>query len=42
MRSVKSEAVYSDNVAAAMTMEELDKLKEDNLERIRQIEARYF
>ena len=42
IRSVKSDAVYSDNVAAAMSMEELDRLKEENLQRIRDIEARYF
>ena len=34
--------MYTDNVAAAMSMDELDKLKADNQERIRQIEARYF
>lgn len=35
MRSVKSDAVYTDNVAAAMSMDELDRLKAENQERIR-------
>lgn len=35
MRSVKSDAAFSDNVASTMSVEELDKLKADNLERIR-------
>ena len=37
---MQSEALF-DNYKG-MTMDELDKLKEENLERIKQIEERYF